>query len=314
MHVETKGKWFDILSLCGIDKKYLTGRHCPCPLCGGKDRFRFDNKDGKGTYFCNQCGAGNGFTLLEKFLQKNFIEVVKKIENIIVSCKMEEIKKIDKDKVRKEYLRYIWKKSNPIKEGDSVFVYLKNRNILPESLIHSDIRCAYDIPYYEDGREKGRFDAMVSVVRDSENKIASLHVTYIKDGGKAEINNPKKLIKSVEGSFFVNLGGEINEEVSICEGIETGFGVKKLSIHRDEVPVLAMLGTTNMERFKPFNQVKIVNIYSDSDKNFAGQKSAFVLANKLSLNGIKCRVIIPNEFGDFANYNKEHGLYVTKNW
>src|SRR3546814_8086061 len=29
----------------GISPSYLTGKQTPCPTCGGKDRFRFDNKD-----------------------------------------------------------------------------------------------------------------------------------------------------------------------------------------------------------------------------------------------------------------------------
>ncbi|EGL2228896.1 DNA primase, partial [Salmonella enterica subsp. enterica serovar Senftenberg] len=34
--------------------------------CGGSDRFRFDDKEGRGTWFCNQCGAGDGLKLVEK--------------------------------------------------------------------------------------------------------------------------------------------------------------------------------------------------------------------------------------------------------
>ncbi|NYY79755.1 hypothetical protein DMH17_06695 [Raoultella planticola] len=35
-------------------------------MCGGADRFRFDDKEGRGTWFCNQCGAGDGLKLVEK--------------------------------------------------------------------------------------------------------------------------------------------------------------------------------------------------------------------------------------------------------
>ena len=33
----------------GVPAKALTNRHGPCPICGGKDRFRFDDKGGRGT-------------------------------------------------------------------------------------------------------------------------------------------------------------------------------------------------------------------------------------------------------------------------
>lgn len=63
--------WQHILGSIGIAPASLKNQHQPCPLCGGKDRFRFDNKGGNGTYFCNQCGAGNGFTFVQKHLNLN---------------------------------------------------------------------------------------------------------------------------------------------------------------------------------------------------------------------------------------------------
>ena len=57
------GRWRSILSTLGMDDKALSGKHCACPMCGGKDRFRFDDKDGRGTFFCSGCGAGDGVKL-----------------------------------------------------------------------------------------------------------------------------------------------------------------------------------------------------------------------------------------------------------
>ena len=36
-------------------------------MCGGKDRFRFDNQNGRGTYICNQCGSGDGLELIKHY-------------------------------------------------------------------------------------------------------------------------------------------------------------------------------------------------------------------------------------------------------
>jgi putative DNA primase/helicase len=36
-------------------------------MCGGSDRFRCDDKRGEGTWICSQCGAGNGFMLVEQY-------------------------------------------------------------------------------------------------------------------------------------------------------------------------------------------------------------------------------------------------------
>ncbi|EMX0571570.1 DNA primase, partial [Klebsiella pneumoniae] len=58
------GHWPRILPALGM--KVIKNRHQACPVCGGADRFRFDDKEGRGTWFCNQCGAGDGLTLVEK--------------------------------------------------------------------------------------------------------------------------------------------------------------------------------------------------------------------------------------------------------
>lgn len=61
------GKWPSILAHCaGLDERQLSNRHQPCPACGGTDRYRFDDKAGDGEHFCNGCGAGDGFALLQK--------------------------------------------------------------------------------------------------------------------------------------------------------------------------------------------------------------------------------------------------------
>lgn len=58
------GHWPRILPALGVP--VIKNRHQACPVCGGSDRFRFDDKEGRGTWFCNQCGAGDGLKLVEK--------------------------------------------------------------------------------------------------------------------------------------------------------------------------------------------------------------------------------------------------------
>src|SRR5690554_5454604 len=58
------GKWPGILSRLGVDESFLLNRHGPCPNCGGKDRYRFSDQEGTGSYYCSQCGPGDGFDLL----------------------------------------------------------------------------------------------------------------------------------------------------------------------------------------------------------------------------------------------------------
>jgi len=79
----TQGRWPEILPKCGIDALVLNGRHSPCPICEGKDCFRFENKGGRGTYLCSQCGSGDGFDLIEKVFACSFLDAVDMVEKAL---------------------------------------------------------------------------------------------------------------------------------------------------------------------------------------------------------------------------------------
>src|SRR6516164_6438495 len=61
-----EGKWDQVLVHAGLDREFLqyTRKEGPCPMCGGRTRFRFYNFD-TGKHFCNGCGmAQSGWRLL----------------------------------------------------------------------------------------------------------------------------------------------------------------------------------------------------------------------------------------------------------
>lgn len=82
------GHWPAILgALAGLTSEQLTDKHQPCPLCGGKDRYRFDDQDGNGSWYCNKCGgrdsnggAGSGMDLLMRRTGWTFQEAAQRIE------------------------------------------------------------------------------------------------------------------------------------------------------------------------------------------------------------------------------------------
>lgn len=58
-------RWPEVLGFIGVSVPASPRTHTACPACGGKDRFRFDD-NGRGSHFCNQCGAGDGLDLIAK--------------------------------------------------------------------------------------------------------------------------------------------------------------------------------------------------------------------------------------------------------
>jgi putative DNA primase/helicase len=84
----TNGRWPDLLTqLAGLTPDQLTDTHQPCPLCGGEDRYRFDDLNGTGSWYCNQCGGkdqsgggGNGMDMLMRRTGLTYPEACKRIE------------------------------------------------------------------------------------------------------------------------------------------------------------------------------------------------------------------------------------------
>ena len=85
----SKLDWNLILTAAGVSSMVLDGKHHPCPACGGKDRFRFDNLNGRGTWFCNQCGGkdgngggGDGPALLQRVLKTDYQGAIAHINEV----------------------------------------------------------------------------------------------------------------------------------------------------------------------------------------------------------------------------------------
>ncbi|PCR32663.1 DNA primase, partial [Klebsiella pneumoniae] len=77
------GHWPRILPALGM--KVIKNRHQACPICGGdarSDRFRFDDQEGRGTWYCNRCGAGDGLKLVEKVFGISAPEAARKVNAV----------------------------------------------------------------------------------------------------------------------------------------------------------------------------------------------------------------------------------------
>ncbi len=78
------GHWPDLLAAVGIETP-PRGKHGPCPVCGGKDRFRMDNKAGRGTWICSHCDpqAGDGLDLVCRVTNKSAKEAAELIAPLV---------------------------------------------------------------------------------------------------------------------------------------------------------------------------------------------------------------------------------------
>ena len=300
-HIRTidaaQGKWRGILLELGVPEKHLRNKHGPCPLCGGKDRFRFDNKDGRGTYICGQCGAGNGMDLAMKFTGKCFAEVAGRIDAIVGNLKPEAPQLERSQESSRALLRKTFAESQPIQPNDLADRYFQSRGI-GEMVYPRALRFA---PRLKDG-EGGIRPAIVAVVGvHGEKQAATLHRTFLSpSGGKANMRSPRKLMPSeVPDGACVQLSNYQGGPLGIAEGIETALAAS----HLFNIPVWAALNAAMLQKWTSPEGCREVAVFGDNDATFTGQSAAYALARKLSAKGVKATVHIPQKIG--ADWNDE---------
>ncbi|MBF6929453.1 toprim domain-containing protein [Acinetobacter baumannii] len=98
-----QGRWKEVIfPAFAIQVPAKKNQHGPCPICGGKDRFRCDDKQGKGTWICNQCNAGDGFALIEKARNMDYSAVLQEVGAILGLSKDAKITEADRERWRKK--------------------------------------------------------------------------------------------------------------------------------------------------------------------------------------------------------------------
>ena len=291
-----RGKWRGILLSLGVDSAYLTGKHSACPFCEGKNRFRWDNADGKGTFICNQCGAGDGMEFLQRLKGWDFRTAANQIDEIVGGVVQEKPKpKFDPEK-RAAMLNQLWKSAHPLNGYDGASCYLSGRSVMPTP-IPNCLRFAPECPVPNGG---GSLPAMIALVLGLEGKPVNIHRTFLGPSGKADMENPRALMPGElpEGSA-VRLFKLEGDHLGIAEGIETAIA----AAGRFKIPVWAALNSTMLAKWQPPEGITRVTIMGDNDKAFGGQMAAFSLAHRLSVRlKIAVDVQIPNEAGkDWAD-------------
>lgn len=308
------GHWRELLDASGIDANILDGNHHPCPLCGGTDRFRFDDKEGRGTYYCNGCGAGDGFKLLMGHLGVPFKEAADFVRDfhgrkpVVAKPQLQasvcapSAQEMEARKI--EALRRTWDKARPVLSGDAAWRYLTVERKLPIEKMPVTLRfhprLAYAVKVKNpDGSQQvkvvGYFPALLAKVVDSSGKAVSIHRTYLTpEGRKAPVECVKKLMSGLPlngGAIRLMPHGQV---LGVAEGIETAFAAFALT----GIPTWATISATIMQGFEVPEGVHTVVIFADNDPpddkgRRPGQDAAAVLKERLEQKGIKVKVMTP---------------------
>lgn len=291
-----KGKWRGILLSLGVDQKHLTGKHGPCPMCQGTDRFRWDNQHGNGGYICGACGAGSGFKLLMELNGWDFAAAAARVDEIVGNVDREPIKQGMDEGQRRKLLNDLWTRALPLAAGDMATTYLAGRAPLPKSL-PGCLRFAPCCPA-PDGVTR---PALLAMVTGADGKPVNIHRTFLGPNGKADMANPRAMMPgSIPEGSGIRLGPVHGDRLGIAEGLETAFAAAA----RFNVPVWSAINSTTMAKWSPPTTVREVLIFGDCDAKFGGQAAAYALAHKLAVrpNIEAVQVHIPRTVGmDWAD-------------
>lgn len=291
-----RGRWSSILPLVGLDRICLGGKHTPCPMCGGRDRFRYINREGSGDWICNQCGHGSGTDLVMRFLKIDFKAAAERIEAVIGSAEVDHVKAKRSDKANRADMRGLWNRAQSIMPGSPGARYLRETRGLDILEFPSCLRFAPDCPY-EDFPGGQRHPAIVAKVISAQNDAVNLHRIFVTpDGRKSPLDPARKLMRgTLPPGAAVRLQPP-GKTLGVSTGIETSLAAQQLF----SVPVWATLVDGGLERFVIPEGVEELLIFGDRDKSYSGQKAAYALANRAVVrNHIRADVLIPDKAKDW---------------
>ncbi len=300
----TTGRWSWLLQEFGIDATFLVNKHGPCPMCGGKDRFRFDDKAGKGTWFCNGCGSGDGFDLIERFTKGEFKAIAALIDKMRGDApEPQEFRPEASVELKREGLNRLWSSGN---DPSILTQYFKSRWLDYITVANlTDVRGNPEVMFLDEEMGRADFPAMLAMVRNAKGEPISIHRTYLmKDGMRV-----KKLMPPTEKitGGAIRLRPIADGALIVAEGIETALAGKQLLLPLRDCGIWAAISANGLRELDVPSTVTHLFICADIDKSFTGQAAAYELARRMKVRKeppSSVMVVHPNELGDMADVLK----------
>ncbi|WP_182179288.1 DUF7146 domain-containing protein [Methylobacterium radiotolerans] len=285
-----RGHWAALLPDLGVDRRYLTAKQGPCPICGGKTRFRFDDKEGRGTWICNHCGAGDGADLVMKVTGMSFRDLAERLDPMIGDAPPGPVKAGRSREDCRDSLNRLWRSASPVRAGDPVARYLRNRVGLTS--VPTCLRTVDHLRYQDD--EPSFHPAMIAMVTNPDGYPTTLHRTYLShDGRKADVASPRRLMPGTIAPGSAVRLFDASSLLGIAEGIETALAAASLF----SVPVWAAVNASQLAKWLPPDEATEIIVFGDADAAFVGQAAAYALAHRLARRDRTVTVKLPDRVG-----------------
>lgn len=287
IHARLRGHWPEVLALLGVGREFLKDKHGPCPACGGTDRYRFDDRQKRGDFYCNQCGAGDGFTLLMNVNNWTFKEALGAViqaanigeRNGAVSPPRPKPPVGERDTPRVPTARVfnlLRSSTTPDMVPDAI-AYLESRKLWPLPR-GCKLRAHAMAEYWDSSVFVGTFPALVAPIHDIQGRLTSAHVTYLQDGKKLEGRTTRKILCPMgdRSGCAVRLM-EPGPVLGVGEGLESCLAWHKTH----KLPAWSCLNTALLAKFEPPAGVEHIHIIADKD--VPGLIAAWRLRDRLGI-------------------------------
>lgn len=317
------GHWVDIIGYLAkgtaleeaIDRS-LSKRHGPCPLCGGNDRFLFDDKRGDGNYVCsphgNGCGAGDGIKLLSQYFSWTIPVTFERVAECLGFMPTQTPKHVAKNASSgfdPNKLNRIWQGAYPGNDPRATALrrYLVERGLAGYRDISRVIRMHPALDYWmldDEATEKkgapvykslGKLPALLALVTAADGKAVAMQRIYLDpEGGKANVPEPKKTLGKKGAAYAVRIDTP-TDVLCVAEGIETALSVRLAT----GLPVWAALDTGGLKTIVVPDSVRVVHIFADFDRHNdikgyrPGTYAAAEAADRLADQGIVVNIHMP---------------------
>ncbi|NAT79105.1 DNA primase [Dickeya dadantii] len=290
--------WPQLLPLLGISID-AAGRHSACPICGGKDRFRFDNKEERGTWFCNQCGAGDGLNLVEKALNLTPTDAALKVDALLGALPDSPTASTsdddDNDAARQ---RAAVQAQAKIKE---TVTQSGNAYLSAKGWPDVDVLTLQGKPLRVGGIVYQPGDVLVPLTTH-DGEVVNIQLINAQ-GDKRTLKGGQ-----VKGTFYC-FSGKQTTVIWLAEGYATGLTLHRLTGDTVYVALSANNLPSLARELKTRHPAATLLIAADRDENGTGQSKAGQAAS-----AVHGRVALPPVFGDWNDVYRREGADVTRHY
>lgn len=310
-----------------LTDSFWRGRPGPCPICGGTDRFTYDNKRGRGDWVCRKCNAGNpkagdGLELVRCMTGMSYLELKlalngQRIDPVAPRQLAPARPRKPDDRAAKVFrISKLWRSGADLTPGDHAMRYLAARVPGLRAPRPQSLRLAVQ-DYWHERTKIGRYPTILAGFTLPDGRLATVHRTSLdpRSPAKAVIVTEEGEIlpaKRNDVSALPLAGGAVRlmqpraGEIGVAEGLENAYASYMLF----GIPTWNCLNRVLLRQFVVPDGLGIhtVHIFADFDGidsktgKSPGMADALALEKRLRAEGYKTMLHRPKVRGtDFCD-------------